>query len=275
MNWTGPYLADGPYDWVSRFWFSDTDINNFLSQAMLVVREPESANLRLIPQDWTLTVELLAGATIPLLVMGGKKHLGIFLILLALLKFAGIFSTWVLEFGMGVFLFLIWKDLVKLWQKMHLFFKIVWTATAIITYSGFFIFPGLFTHDIVLFDPRLDRLMVDGGCMLFFVMLLASAKLQRLLSVPTLVLVGKICYSIYLVHQLLLLTGWRTMGNYLKTLDERSTWEVAGVYVVFIGMVLLLSFLTYKMIELPGIRMGKALSGRMSEKQRALAGKMD
>lgn len=260
---TPVYQSAGEYDYISRFWFTSFNGQDLLNQSLLVWRIPESANYRLIPQDWTLTVELLAGAAIPLLAYTGRRHLLLFVLLLALLKWSTVLTTYILEFGAGVALFLLMDQIRAIWKKLHLLLKLLIAAAAITGYTGLFVFPSLFTTDIELLNARLDRLVIGGGCILIFVVLLSSVKIQKWLSAGPLVYIGKICYSLYLFHQLLLFVAWRLWPAQLNTLQEQSVFLVAAVYLIFFGLVILLSHGGYQLVEKPMIGLGKKISARI------------
>lgn len=254
------YQSTGEYDYISRFWFTDLNVKDLMKQSLLVIREPASANLRLIPQDWTLTVELLAGAAIPLLVYTGRKQVLIFVALLVLLKWTNWLTTYILEFGAGVALFLFWELVKKNWKRLPFAGKAGIALAAIIGYSGCFVFPSLFTSDIELVNGRIDRLLVLTGCVFIFFVLLSSDRVQHWLSPPFLVYIGKICYSIYLIHQLLLFISWRLIPERMNQLREAPVAEVITVYLVFILLVLLLSHGGYRLVEKPIIKLGKKIS---------------
>ena len=260
---TPAYQSGGEYDYISRFWFTAFNGQDLLNQSLLVWRIPESANYRLIPQDWTLTVELLAGAAIPLLAYAGRKHLLLFVLLLVLLKWSTVLTTYILEFGAGVGLFLVMEKIRSVWARLHILFKFLIVAGAILGYTGLFVFPSLFTTDIELLNARLDRLVVGAGCILAFVVLLSSGKVQKMLSVGPLVYIGKICYSLYLIHQLLLFIAWRVYPEQFKSLAGQPLYIVAGVYLLFLGLVRLLSHAGYQLVEKPMIRTGKMLSKKL------------
>lgn len=266
VNLTPAYQSGGEYDYISRFWFTAFNGQDLLNQSLLVWRIPESANYRLIPQDWTLTVELLAGAAIPLLAYAGRRHLLLFVLLLVLLKWSTVLTTYILEFGAGVGLFLVMDKIRTVWTRLHLMLKLLIAAAAVIGYTGFFVFPSLFTTDIEFLNARLDRLIVGGGCILIFVVLLSSVSVQKWLSWRPLVYIGKICYSLYLIHQLLLFIAWRMYPEQFKTLDSQPLYIVAGVYFLFLGLVLLLSHAGYQWVEKPMIRIGKKLSGMLVQR---------
>jgi peptidoglycan/LPS O-acetylase OafA/YrhL len=247
-----------PY--VGLFWNYQPGWNDFFRESLLIVRLPESANLRLIPQDWTLTIELLAGAAVPLLAFSGKRNLFLFILLLAVLKTGNFFSTYIFEFGLGVLLFLIRDNIINAWLKCNMLIRILFATAALLLYSCFFIFPSFFAGDVVFIDSRIDRFIVAIGCMLLFILLLSSAKVQRLLSLPFLVVIGKICYSVYLLHQLLIFIFWRQFPSFFQGLPKGNPALIVLVYLAYIAIVILLSRLFFKLIEQPMNRIGKRIA---------------
>ncbi len=259
-----PYTARNEADWVARFWFAETGISDLLKQAILVVRLPESANLRLVPQDWTLTIELLAGAGIPLMAMAGKKHIILYAAVLAALKLSGLFTTYVFEFGMGVLIFLYWENIVNAWKKIGLPLKVLLAVATVGLFSGCFTYPHFFAGSTVFIEPRVDRLIVGLGCMLCFILLLSSTHLQKFMTRPVFVYTGKICYSIYLVHQVLFLACWREFPSFLGNLAEQPGWQIVSIYLLLLLAVMLISSLAYYLVENPMNLLGKRLSALMA-----------
>lgn len=260
INSTAPYLYAKGDAYVGLFWNHHPVWNDFLRESLLVVRLPESANLRLIPQDWTLTIELLAGAAVPLLAFSGKRNLFLFILLLAILKAGNFLSTYIFEFGLGVLLFLIRENIVNAWLKCNMLIRILFTVVAFLLYSCFFIFPSFFAGDIIFIDSRIDRFIVAIGCMLLFVLLLSSPKVQRLLSFSFLVTIGKICYSIYLLHQLLIFIFWRQLPSFFHSLSKENPILIILVYLAYLSVVILLSKLFFKLVEQPMNKVGKRIA---------------
>lgn len=258
VNTTGPYIGTSSQDWIAKFWYSDFTVTDLLKEAILIFRYPESANLRLIPQDWTLTIELLAGAAIPLLAVAGKKNLLYFILLMAVLKITNVLTTYIFEFGLGVLIFLWWENITKLWQRISLPIKIAVAVTALVCYFGFFQYPSLYTKfNVILGSASVDRLVVDIGCVFVFIILLSSIRVQKWLSAPQIAFLGKICYSIYLTHKLLLLIFWRTFQEYFTNLHQQSTATITGVYISYLVIVVVISAACYRLIEKPMNMLGK------------------
>lgn len=66
-------------------------------------------------------------------------------------------------------------------------------------------------------SQRTDRLIVTGGCALVFIILLNSARLQKILSGRAWVRIGEVCYGIYLFHLLLLIVFGDFVVEFLTT----------------------------------------------------------
>ena len=266
INNTPAYQYGTGEGYVELFWLQKAGWRDLLNQSLLVVRVPDSANLRLIPQDWTLTVELLAGAAIPLLAFAGKRALLLFVGILAVLKAGNFLTTYIFEFGLGVFLFLVRDHIIKAWQRCNMFVRVMIGLLSILFYSCFFIFPAFFSGEIVFIDPRYDRVIVGLGCVLFFVVLLSSAKMQRILSLPFLVGIGRVCYSIYLLHEMLIFIFWRQWGDFLHQLQEKNVFIIALAYIAYLTLVILLAKLLFRIIEHPMNLLGKKIAGKITAK---------
>ncbi len=88
-----------------QFWNARKSVSELAKEAILVIRVPEDANDRFMPQDWTLTVELLFCPFIPFLSLLWRRGKWFFWpVVLIALKFLH-FNTYLFEFATGVFIF--------------------------------------------------------------------------------------------------------------------------------------------------------------------------
>src|SRR5262249_1902299 len=103
---------------IRSFWGRDYTLTDVWKQAILFIQIPKEANLRLIPQDWTLSVEIIAGAMIPFIALLLKKtkwfYWPIIVIAIKLLHV----STYIFEFAAGIFLFYNWEKIKSMWLNM-------------------------------------------------------------------------------------------------------------------------------------------------------------
>ena len=96
---------------------------------------------------------------------------------------------------------------------------------------------------------------------LILVLLAMSHKMQKRLENKYLLFIGKISYSIYLIHWLLVqivMDNWDKWINYIPN----DALRFASIFSIYIGLVLLFATLMYKYIEVPFINLskGKGLS---------------
>lgn len=103
--------------------------------------------------------------------------------------------------------------------------------------------------------PRLaldaEDLLVGVGAVVLVVWLLASSRAQRVMDWPPLVLLGRISYSLYLLHLLVLFALVRIAS------------PVVSVYLLLPAALALsvgLAWLSYRVVELPSMRLGKYLA---------------
>jgi peptidoglycan/LPS O-acetylase OafA/YrhL len=259
-------FSDGRYlsEHLLQYWGAKKDLGALAKEAILIVRIPDNANERLMPQDWTLTVELLVCPLVPLLALLLRKAKWVFWPLVFVMLWVFHFNTYLFEFATGVFLFFLWKDCRSVWSRIGIVPKLAAVGAAILLYSCLFHFSPIFSLENMVFSPAIDRLMVVAGCALFFMIMISSARVQRWMSQAVLVKIGRSCYSLYLIHLLLLicfadysmqvLQGWFNAPFWLNGLI------LLGVYLL---VTILLSFLTYRFVEKPFNLLGKKISRRM------------
>lgn len=114
-------------------------------------------------------------------------------------------------------------------------------------------------------NPVFQQWIDSSGGVAVFALLIAvlavgRGMVSRLLSAPVLVWLGRISFSMYLVHQPLIYHWTREVVPVQPSL----LWQVVGYFLVLIGF----SALLHSFVELPGVRAGKWLSGRLQGGQR-------
>ena len=245
---------------LQSYWSRSYDIVTVLKEAILVIPIPKEGSARLIPQDWTLTIELVIGALIPLLAFFLRKNKWIFWVVVCMLIL--LFRlTFTFEFACGVFLFYHWQIIKSMWLKMNMGIKIMTCILSICLFFCFFHFCSLINYSLVLFRPGIDRLIVVSGCCLVFCIVISSSTAQKILSLPLFARIGRICYSIYLVHMVLLII----FGDYFMILLH-NWFKIARFnyflifFIVFMAVTILISSVTYWLIEKPFNVAGKKIS---------------
>jgi peptidoglycan/LPS O-acetylase OafA/YrhL len=249
-----------------KFWHNKTSITDLMKQGLLAIRIPDNANLRLIPQDWTLTVEILLSPIIPLInFINHKSKIICWLLILFALKLFN-FNTYLFEFTIGVNLFSFRNQISELWSKCNWPIKLIFFLAGIVLYTCVFNYPNIFSRDNPAFSPALDRIMVVTGCTIFFIFVLNSGVIQKIFKIPVLVKIGKICYSLYLNHIFLLICFSNFFLLLLHRLIKGPDWVFILIFVLFFQLLtIMISLITYNLIEKPFNKWGKKLGARMAD----------
>ena len=255
-------ITSGVYttDHIKSFWKGEYDVNDLFKQAVLFIRVPDGANLRLIPQDWTLTIEIIVGALIPIMAFLLKKNKWLYWVIIVVSIKLAHFNTYIFEFAAGVFLFYNWEAISGAWKGLNIYLKSTAVACSIVLGTCFFYFPTIFSMDRIFLSPGIDRLIVITGCCLVFSIIISSRLLQKILSRSFIVKIGRVCYSIYLVHMLLLICF---ADYFMQLLHRLLSLSNAGyliiAFVAYLIATILISFVTFALVEKPFNKIGKLI----------------
>jgi peptidoglycan/LPS O-acetylase OafA/YrhL len=251
------------------FWSRNVDLRALFNELALIHSVSQEGTRRLVPQEWTAAVEILIGCMIPLLLFYLKKvkwSWAYWLSILLFIKILG-FNSFLFDFGLGVFIFYHSNLIKKTWQRLAIEAKWGVLALTIVFFTSFFRFASLFNYDRIFIRPGADHVIVSVGCGMFFCILISSTTVQKLLSHPFLITLGRICYSLYLVHMLILIF----FADYIvHQFHKDSGLPVLGCIFLFFVFYTVLTFLvslfTFRTIEKPFNQFGKWLS-KKTEKQ--------
>ena len=250
----GPPTLPLRNDWLPSFWARPAGWADFVQDSFLLGWRMDMVY---VPQAWTLSIELALSLFVPLgiaLAAGGTLAL-----LAAALAAVALFgaSPFVLHFTLGILLARRHEGL-GLWLRRKVWARRCGWAL------GFF----LYTVEETL-GGRLDPRWVDGCTGLGSALLLASAfgsaRAQKLLSLSALRQIGKVSFSLYLLHFAVLAhaTPW-----FLAWLDAPPGAFVAAWWLGLaanLAASIGLAALCYRWVEVPamalGKRLGRALDG--------------
>ncbi|HEV2481817.1 MAG TPA: acyltransferase [Puia sp.] len=251
-----------------QFWNFHKSWGDVAREALLVVRIPGNDAERYMPQDWTLSVELIASAFLPLLSWLMKKNSWICCVLIFLLARIPGLSTFVLEFGAGVFLYHFADRIKVLWNRLNRAGHYAIVTLALVCYTCVFHFSDYLGNGDLFLSQRTDRLIVMAGCVLIFILLLNSARLQKILSGRVWVRIGEVCYGIYLFHLLLLIVCGDYLLQFLAANTFFSLWVDKVIVLLLVQALSIgLAFFSFFAVERPMIRLGKRLTGAGKRQQ--------
>jgi peptidoglycan/LPS O-acetylase OafA/YrhL len=122
---------------------------------------------------------------------------------------------------------------------------------AICAYSFKWIGYGQPFHD--MFKPDRGDWMIALGASFFIVAAVSSVRLSTLLQRKPLLFLGKISYSLYLYHMIVLLSLAHLLNGVLDT---------SYIVIIAFAVSFAVGALSYYFVELPAIRLGKLLTSR-------------
>jgi peptidoglycan/LPS O-acetylase OafA/YrhL len=225
-----------------QYWNFIPDFLSVLKQSLLILRLPNDPLLRLLPHDWTLSIEMAVSFLLPVLVFSALKNSGIVLLFIYVaVKFLHI-DPFAFDFSIGIFLALSWNKIKQLqlttaskWGILLLGFCIVCSD---------YLFPELM--------KAADRILIHSksiGLAFLLLIILTSNTIQKLLSFQWLLFLGRISYSLYLIHLIIL---------FYATVFLQGTNPVI-VFTFCLSATILLAWISFKIMEEPFIRLSKSL----------------
>lgn len=233
------------------YWKSSASLLDLFKQSLLALRLPQDPALRLLPQDWSLSIEMSVSLLFPVLFFVFSKRTGLYMVavylavqLLALDKFVFDFSLGMLALHLQAPFKSWWTDKATIAWKLALL-----TLAVLVTSSNHFLSPTLYT--------RMDLLLIHTkawGCALFLLLIISSGTLKKILSLRLLVWQGRFSYGIYLIHLTGIIAALAIFGTNPASLP--------ALFFMFYGSVFLLSGLLYVLVEKPFISIGKRLADK-------------
>ncbi len=225
--------------WLSRYWTTLPDFTALIKQALLIVRLPNDPLQRILPHDWTLSIEMAVSILLPFLAIASKKSPWIILLFsYSAIKFLHL-DPFVWDFSLGIFIaqLSIEKDrqIDRKWK-----FPLILIGVFLLFFS--YLFPEIMqVADKVLIHNK------SWGLTILLYLLLSTESYKNLLSFPPLTFLGKISYSFYLLHLIIL--------YYLNAVFTGL--NAALFLAIYLSVTLLFASITYYLIEKPFISLGK------------------
>lgn len=231
-----------PDTWLSQYWKTPADFQSLLMQSVLIIRRPYDPVMRLIPQDWTLTIEIAISFLLPVLAAASKrKSLLVLIFVYCAVQFLSL-DPFVFDFSLGIYMAVNKEFLILKWKDSPFKFLQLLFGLAIICSD--YIFPEIMkTADLFLIHHKI------WGIAIMLWAIISSPKIQRILSFKPLVFIGKTSYSFYLLHLIILLCMTIVFNDLNPLL----------FLLIFLLVTAVSSSLTYKFIEVPFNRFGKLL----------------
>ncbi len=181
---------------------------------------------------------------LPLLVYAFRKKSAFFLIVIYLLVQFFKIDPFMFDFSIGIFMACNLDALKTNWTTNK--YKIYLIGAALLLLCVDFVFPNLIKEtDTVLIHHK------SWGLAILLWAIISSIKIQQFLTFKPLIFLGKISYSFYLLHLIILYIAVRFF-----------TLNAAIFLLVYLSITVLISSITYFLIEKPSNKIGRFLIGK-------------
>jgi peptidoglycan/LPS O-acetylase OafA/YrhL len=256
--------------WFLGFWRSPLTLETLFQQCLFI---PQGPGIPVLPQDWTLRLELQASALLPLCLFLCRVFTFWALPALSLLTFicepTGCYCAFI--FGIALAKYGAFFQAAML--PKSLFVKIAILVVGLLFYEEPLIIDKLEWH----FWRALHganggvSFFIGLGCAMILVSSMSSQRIQNALHLPPMIFLGRISFSVYLMQIVVLFCltpAWihwlNKMG--IHQLDLLLLLNMA----VSVGTTLALSVLSYHWVEKPCINFGHSVSERMRARRSSL-----
>ena len=255
------YPTIPPYDRVElrESWHVPLTLAAALRQMALINLPVLDNTPYLIPQDWSLGVELKASLLIPLFVFCARGKRAWLLIIIAVLSMIVSSHGYYVSFVLGVALARYSDALVARVSTFPKYVLGCLLSLGILLYQSRHVAIDLLQWPASVF--AYCWCINSVGCVLILLAILSSAGLQNILKHDSLVFLGRISYSIYLFHMLVLICIQPLIVYSLNLMGITKTIILLPVSLgVNIFCTITLATLTQYFVEMPAIKFGHWLT---------------
>ncbi len=245
-----------PTDWLVSMWHAHSLTLMDMFRESWLLKLPN--NVILLPQAWTLTIELSLSLLLPI---------GLLLIERGLAWLAGFSLFAVLFLGVCSYLlhFLLGLLIARYLTQITAYLSMRHPLRLLVLLGGFILYSSG-NWFISYFPENSTHLFLGLGAGLLLISALASKTLQTILSYNLLRQIGKISYSAYLIHMLILICVTPYILQSLEAMiHSRILLWLAG-FLVSLTIVQLVSLPAYHFLEIPSISLGRKAAGFIKRK---------
>lgn len=258
--------------WVNRIWQYPIDRQMIQSHLVLIGRINNDA---IDPVIWSLVHEMRISLVFPLLMLPViRLNWKINLLIVGGLACAGLFIQHLIagypqywnDCGLSLqysSLFLVGALLAKNKKKISHTLRIATRPFRILACAialGLYTYPWWFVHKSkMLHMPIINDFVVCAGVSIIISLALTPGVLSRVLNSRPVVFLGKMSYSLYLYHCLVLLACLHLLY---------PTFSLSAVWAISFTLTIVVSICGYYVVEVPSIAMGRYLASYMAGKRK-------
>jgi len=260
-------------EWIRGFWSYPLTISHFVGQCAFIYHNGQR---QLLPQDWSLGVELIGSALIPVFVFLARKRslyligAGVLLLICVPLgagpyfvsSVLGVFAArYYFSFVLGVLTARYYNIIESTIRRFTFTTKCGILAFGVILYQIRLVVSHLSGRETTAIEDHVVWCVCSIGCVFIITATLGSNHIQKVLSHGMLVLLGRISYSVYLLQFIVLLCVLPPVVRGLNLMGVQGILVLLPLTVCIGVIVTLLSAaFTYLMVEVPSIEFGRWIS---------------
>lgn len=237
-----------PSSWLTGMWHENPLTTWDMLREGLLPNLP--ANIVLIPQAWTLSLELVLSLLLPLgLLLAERGTLWLIFFGLFGVGFLGV-SVFLLHFLFGLLLARHYLAATRYLTDHN------WQRRFVLLVGIFLYSSGSIVQEFSIGEAAV-WIGSGLGASLILLFALSSLRTQNLLSHPLLRQMGKVSYSAYLTHMAILLCLTPLLLSVLESFIANRFGLWLGGYLLTVSTIQLASLLSYYWLEVPSIVMGR------------------
>ena len=243
--------------WLFSTWNSSIPLLKLVREGFLL----QQGDYALVPQGWTLPIELAISFLVPVGILLASRHTG-WLAFFTLMLIGPLGATYfVFHFAVGILLAKYHGD-IRTWLEPRRGWKIVVLLLGLFLYTFRYTLPVYFSWKL---SASIPWLVTGVGSALVLMVVIASERVQTFLSLSWLRFIGKVSYSIYLIHFLVLILLTPRLFQLIDAPPSALalTWLLGAAFTVIVTIGL--AALSYRFVEVPSMTLGKALPKRFTD----------
>jgi peptidoglycan/LPS O-acetylase OafA/YrhL len=259
-RWVGYY--DGPTiphvnNWLFFTWGGSIPFAQLVREAFLI----QADNYALVPQGWTLPIEVFISFLVPVGILLASRNTG-WLVFFTLILIGPLgASYYLLHFAIGILLAK-YHSAIRLWLEPRRVWKIGLLLLGLFLYTFRYTLPVYFSWNL---KAGIPWIVTGFGAALLLMVVIASERARSLLSLGFLRFIGRVSFSVYLLHFLVIIvvvTRFFHIFNLPEAASALGWWLGLALTIT---LTLGLAALTHRFVEVPSMTFGKSLSKRIAD----------
>ena len=246
-----------PTDWITQMWRGHPLSTLAMLRELFLLKLP--SEVVLLPQAWTLTIELVLSMLLPVgLILAARKS--------QWLVFFTLFAVLFLNTSIFLLHFLTGLLIARYYQQIIAYLSVKTALRRSLLLLGFSFYASSTALEDFIGDNGI-WLSSGLGAGLILLAVLGSNRIQQILSLSVLRLLGKVSYSAYLIHMAILicLTPYLLQALQRFTSNHFLLW-LGGISLTII-IVQSLSVISFNYLEQPSVALGKRVTKRFQTKR--------